>query len=196
MRSSDNHIRAISQEIPRPSTIKITLKFTYIKFHFDLPGANELKSFEIVICKVVVILFRPRSGHTVLVFRDKGDQHVCWWNYDDVMIMMTSSNGNIFRVTGPFVRGIHRSPVISPHKGQWRRALMFSLIYASINGWVNNREAGDLRSQRAHYDVTVMIWKSFTVAVPLWGASNARRWFPLPRGQWCRFFYIPLCLQD
>ena len=30
----------------------------------------------------------------------------------------------------PFVRGIHRSPVNSPHKGQWRRALMFSLIFA------------------------------------------------------------------
>ena len=26
----------------------------------------------------------------------------------------------------PFVRGIHLSPVNSPHKGQWRRALMFS----------------------------------------------------------------------
>ena len=33
----------------------------------------------------------------------------------------------------PFVRGIHRSPVNSPHKGQWRRALMFTLIYARIN---------------------------------------------------------------
>ena len=40
-----------------------------------------------------------------------------------------------------FVRGIHRSPLNSPHKGQWRRALMFSLICAWINGWVNNREA-------------------------------------------------------
>ena len=28
----------------------------------------------------------------------------------------------------PFVRGIHWSPVDSPHKGQWCRALMFSLI--------------------------------------------------------------------
>ena len=28
----------------------------------------------------------------------------------------------------PFVRGIHRSPVKSPLKGQWRGALMFSLI--------------------------------------------------------------------
>ena len=45
----------------------------------------------------------------------------------------------------PFVRGIHRSPVNSPHKGQWRRALVFSLIWAWINGGINNREAGDLR---------------------------------------------------
>ena len=56
----------------------------------------------------------------------------------------------------PFVRGIHRSPVNSPHKGQWRGALMFSLICSWINGWVNNREAGDLRRHRTDYDVTVM----------------------------------------
>ena len=56
----------------------------------------------------------------------------------------------------PFVQGIQRSPVNSPHKGQWRRALMFSLINTRINGWVNNGEAGDLRRHHAHYDVTVM----------------------------------------
>ena len=56
----------------------------------------------------------------------------------------------------PFVRGIHRSPVNSPHKGQWRGALMFTLICAGIIAWVNNREAGDLRRNRAHYDVIGM----------------------------------------
>ena len=56
----------------------------------------------------------------------------------------------------PFVRGIHRSPVNSPHKGQWRGALIFSLISVWINGWVNNREDGDLRRCHAHYDVGVM----------------------------------------
>ena len=56
----------------------------------------------------------------------------------------------------PFVRGIHRSPVNFPHKGQLRGALMLSLICAWINGYVNSREAGDLRRYRAHYDVTVM----------------------------------------
>ena len=54
------------------------------------------------------------------------------------------------------VRGIHRSPVNSPHKGQWRGALMFSLICVWINDWVNNREVGDLRRYAAHYDVIVM----------------------------------------
>ena len=50
------------------------------------------------------------------------------------------------------------SPVTGefPHKGQRRGALMFSLICAWISGWVNNREAGDLRRHRAQYDVTVM----------------------------------------
>ena len=56
----------------------------------------------------------------------------------------------------PFVQGIHRSSVNSPHKGQWHGDLMFSLIWAWINGWVNNREAGDLRRHLAHYDVTAM----------------------------------------
>ena len=56
----------------------------------------------------------------------------------------------------PFVRGIHLSPVNSSHKGQWRGTLMFSLIRAWINRWVNHREAGDLILHRAHYDVIVI----------------------------------------
>ena len=55
-----------------------------------------------------------------------------------------------------FVRGIHRSPMNSPHKGQWRGVLMFSFICTWINGCVNNHEAGDLRHHCAHYDVFVM----------------------------------------
>ena len=66
---------------------------------------------------------------------------------------MTSSNGNIFRVTGLLCEG---SPVNSPHKGLWHGVLMFSLICAWINSWVNNGEAGDLRRHSAHYDVSVM----------------------------------------
>ena len=61
----------------------------------------------------------------------------------------------------PFVRGIHRSPVNSPHKGQWCGALMFSLICAQINGWVNNGEAGDLKRHRTYYDAIVMSLSHF-----------------------------------
>ena len=55
-----------------------------------------------------------------------------------------------------FVQGIHRSPENSPHKGQWRGALMFSLICVWTNDWENTRNAGDLRRHRVHYDVIVM----------------------------------------
>ena len=55
------------------------------------------------------------------------------------------------------MRGIHRFPVNSPHKGQWLVTLIFSLICARINCWVNNHEAADLRRHRAHYDVIVML---------------------------------------
>ena len=67
--------------------------------------------------------------------------------------MMTSSN---FPRNWPFVWGIHWSPVNSPHKGQWRGALMFYLICVWINDRVNTREAGDLRRYQGHYDVNVM----------------------------------------
>ena len=78
--------------------------------------------------------------------------------------MMTSSNGIIFPCYWPFVRGIHRSPVNSLRKGQWRGALLFFLICAWINGSVNSHEAGDLRRHRAHYDVIVMQVLLFAVA--------------------------------
>ena len=62
-----------------------------------------------------------------------------------------------------FCAGNSPAPVNSSHKGRWRGALMFSFIYAWINDWVNNREAGDLRCHRGHCDVDVMILQaSFT----------------------------------
>ena len=66
-------------------------------------------------------------------------------------------------------------PVNSPHKGQWRGALVFSLICARINDWVNNREAGDLRRHRGHYDVSVMLNQQMT----------AHNWLPIPLTEAC-----------
>ena len=95
----------------------------------------------------------------------------CYWNCDFEHLLKHSWRQNAgflprthddvikwkhFPRNWPFVREIHRSPVNFPHKGQWRGALMFSLIYAWINDWVNNREAGDLSRRHGHYDVIVM----------------------------------------
>ena len=57
------------------------------------------------------------------------------------------------------MRGIYKNQkrVNSPHKDQWRGAC---LICTWTNGWVNNRDASDLRRRHAHYDITIMHeWK-------------------------------------
>ena len=56
------------------------------------------------------------------------------------------------------VRGIHRSPVNSPHEGKWCGALMFSLFSVWSNSWVNNWDANDLKCHCVHYDITIMIY--------------------------------------
>ena len=69
---------------------------------------------------------------------------------------MTSSNGNIFRVTGPLC-GENNGRRWIPHtKAGDAELWCFFFIFAWINGWVNKREAGDLRRHCAHYDVIVM----------------------------------------
>ena len=96
-------------------------------------------------------------------------------NHDELQIGMVT--------TVPFPRfwlflwGIHRSPVKSPHKGRWRGALMFYLICAWTSCWVHNRDAGDLRRHRAHYDITVMrVWHDThiiitTLTQDIWGSK-------------------------
>ena len=76
----------------------------------------------------------------------------------------------------PFVRGIHRWPVNSLHKGQWRGALMFSLICAWTNSWVNNREAGDLRRHHAHYDVIVMFDSQYDIILFTTSRNTTHQW--------------------
>ena len=76
------------------------------------------------------------------------------------------------------MQGIHRSPVNSPHRVQWRRALMFTLIFAWTNNWVNNRDAGDLRHDRAHYDVTVMV-RDWALHGNVSDSNKQRSWWNL-----------------
>ena len=71
--------------------------------------------------------------------------------------MMTTSNGNIFRVTGHLCGEFTGRRWIPPHKGQWRGAWMCSLIFAWTNGWINNQPWG---------------WWFETPSRPLWRHSN------------------------
>ena len=71
-----------------------------------------------------------------------------WWRHEmetfSALLAICAGNSS---VTGGF----------PAHKGQWRGALMLSLICIWINGWVNNRKAVDLRRHCAHYDVIAML---------------------------------------
>ena len=71
--------------------------------------------------------------------------------------MTTSPNGNIFRVTGPLCGN---SPVTGEFPSERPVTRSFDVFFdlRLINYWVNNREAGDLRRYRAHYDAIVMLY--------------------------------------
>ena len=107
--------------------------FLYMIFLVCLKVADVCKMMKSMIKTVVLV---------VVMIRNVTHDDVIKWKH--------------FPSYWPFVRGIHRSPVNYPHKCQWRRSLMLSLICAWINGWVNNLEAGDLRRHRAHCDVIIM----------------------------------------
>ena len=85
-------------------------------------------------------------------------------------------------------------PVTSPHKGRRRGALMFSVICVWINGWVNNREACDLRHHRGHYGANVMRQHRFAghvqyfVAIILLKSSREQSESPIEFEFWCRWF--------
>ena len=114
------------------------------------------------------------------------------WPYNDDVIKWKH-----FPCHWPFVRGIHRSPVNSPHKGQWSGALIFFLICAWINGWVNNGEAGDLRRHRTHYNVTVLYgWErqfkgtSLISYMSLWAHTHLSYWIDLRQHEDAFTFFI------
>ena len=85
-----------------------------------------------------------------IILIDKYTTGLSWY------CMMTSSNGNNFRVTGPLCGEFTRHRWISLTEASDAELWCFNWSSPWINGWVNNGEAGDLRRHRAHYDVIVM----------------------------------------
>ena len=96
----------------------------------------------------------------------KHERAVLLWNASDKFLGIAWCRHQMetFSALLALCAGNSPGPVNSPHKGQWRGALMFSLICVWINGWVNNREAGDLRRYRGHYDVNVMEYNNYAHA--------------------------------
>ena len=119
--------------------------------HFRRYSWNLWRHIYSPLCEYVRI--KRSSAHNILFIQRSCNLAGSHSSHDDVI------KWKHFPRNWPFVRGIHWSPVNSPHKSQWRGALMFSLICVWINDWVNNGEAGDLRRYRIHYAVTVMLWK-------------------------------------
>ena len=116
-------------------------------------GSNNHATYNFTANAGTILYFhRKIPANEAIIWLPKGR---CLSSSGATLNMMTSSNGTIFGVTGPLC-GEFTGPVNSPHKGQWRGALMFSLICTWINNWVNNHEVGDLRRHRGHYDVNVM----------------------------------------
>ena len=63
----------------------------------------------------------------------------------------------LFLISNFYPNDLIRTQFCTCHgKGQWRGALMFSLICAWTKGFANNQDTSDLRCHRAHYDVTVI----------------------------------------
>ena len=87
--------------------------------------------------------------------------HWIWPGRGGSDCIMTSSNGNIFRVTGHLCGEFPGHRWIPLTKAS-DAALMFSLICAWTNGWANNRAADGWRRHRAHYDVIVMVKEQFS----------------------------------
>ena len=81
-------------------------------------------------------------------------RHTWWRNQMETFVTLLA-----------FVNGILGSPMDSHHKGQWRGALIFSLICAWINGWVSNRDDGDLKRHRARYGVTELNLAIFSLPI-------------------------------
>ena len=84
----------------------------------------------------------------------------CFYNqlWQDPVLARWRHQMETFFALLAFVRGIHRSPVNSPQQRPVTRSFDVFFDRRLKNGLVNNREAGDLRRHRTHYDVAVMVW--------------------------------------
>ena len=105
-------------------------------------GNNVLPNWHQMLMCMYNFLVRNAS-----VWSMEGSRDLTWWRHqmETFSGLLALFSGNL-PVTGEF-----------PSQRPVTQSVMFSLICTWINGWVNNRDAGDFRRHRTHYDVTVML---------------------------------------
>ena len=144
---------------------------------------------------LIILLCFDINFYCPFYFPDIMSPVLVYWSvassYGDVIIvMMTSWNGNIFRVTGPLCGELTGPRWIPVTKARDAELLCFLWYLPWINGWVNNREAGNLRWYRAHYDVTVMyhvetyIWEKQAFS-PRWLQHALQPWRSIIKSSHC-----------
>ena len=112
------------------------------------------------------MLLHVRSSHNIAkiygIYSMNYTLVFVWLCMEYIPWMMTSSNENIFRVTGPSC-GEFTGPGEFPTQRPVTQIFDVSFICVWINGSINNREVGDLRRYRAHSDVIVIPWMMLLV---------------------------------
>ena len=150
-----------------------------IGFVSNLPGFINSIFWEICNCPLLIrmdkyihnalliLILQWGSNGLLIMIHDCRLRLLIFMNYYFLTVATKYSEQNVpwrhqmetFSALLAICAGNSPVPGNSPHKSQWRGALMFSLICV----WINNREAGDLRRYRAHYDVTVILASSLFI---------------------------------
>ena len=95
------------------------------------------------------------------------------WQYGDILCTIAWWRHQMETFSALLATCAGNSPITTHFPAQRRVTRSFDvfvLIFVWIKGWINNREAGDLRRYRAHYDVTIMISVDvfWTGSIPSW----------------------------
>ena len=130
--------------------------FLYLNSNISI----EENAFETVVCEMAAILFQPQCDHRLLYSISTTSFKMFLMLLDAVKSSFSFLLKSIwwrhemetFSALRALVRGLHRSPVKYPHKGQWRGGSMLFWSAHWVNGWINNREVGDLRRHCVHYE--------------------------------------------
>ena len=150
--------------------------------HTDFCPQVDIGWLQMVRCKrMLVLLNHIKFGHVCYIPTNILHKYLVnmplvkrWqWRKAEHHLMMTSSNGNIFHATGHLC-GEFTGPRWIPPQRPVTRSFDFSLISVWISDSANNREAGDLRRYRAHYDVVVMYGSHTTI----WHRRKHVYWIP------------------